>query len=72
MYRDLTEFDRSPKLTATSMFWQQQIPENYFQLHETPKNGSFGGGMEISFVKLSYVRYVMGYLIWKVSVPKQK
>lgn len=56
MSSDLTEFDRSPKLTATSIFWPQQIPENYFQLHETPKNGSYEGGVEISFVKLAYVR----------------
>lgn len=31
-------FDRSPKQTATPIFRPQQVRENYFPLHEAPRN----------------------------------
>lgn len=41
MKSDRAEFGRSPKPTATFIFRKQQIRDIYFQLHETPKNGTF-------------------------------
>lgn len=39
MYGDCTELNRSQKPSVSHIFCLQQIPENYFALHEMPQNG---------------------------------
>lgn len=54
MYNDGTEFGRSLKPnTKTPIFGLQRIQENYFQLREKPRNGTFGkGGISLVMVKV--------------------
>lgn len=54
MYNGGTEFGRSLKPnTATPIFDQQRIRENYFQLREKPRNRTFGkGGVSLVMVKV--------------------
>lgn len=54
MYNDGTEFGRSLKPNAaTPIFVLQRILENYFQLREKPRNGTFWkGGISLVMVKV--------------------